>query len=382
MAAEPGIRRPNWLEVDLDAITHNLTQVRQLAGPGTRVFAALKANAYGFGLVRVGQALQAASVDALAVVDPHDAVRLRENGVSAPILLYSGALVEPALVRVVEEYGLMLTAGDLPSAHVFSSAAAKTIPVFAEVDAGLERLGIPAVEAADAIEEIAHLPHLRLEGVYAHCHVSPGMSLEPYVTWQFKRLEQVLGALEKRGVHVPIAMAASSPVLLMTRAMSLNAVDVGRLLYGVLRPGIEPAPQALNLRPAFIGLKSRLVHCKRVERPDYRDQVPFPIRPNMRIGVAPMGFADGLGILHAGEALVRGRRVPLLGAPSLEHTRLDLTDVPEAGVGDEVVFIGRQGEAEIRADEILGRYGTEPPGRLAVAVQESVPRVYRTDHPA
>jgi len=102
---------------------------------------------------------------------------------------------------------------------------------------------------------------------------------------------------------------------------------------------------------------------------------PFPITAAMRLGVIPAGMGDGVHRLNAGEALVRGRRVPILARPSLEHTRLDLTTVPDAVVGDEVVLVGRQGAEEITLDEIAERHTID---RLALAlgVGPRVARVY------
>ena len=95
----------------------------------------------------------------------------------------------------------------------------------------------------------------------------------------------------------------------------------------------------------------------------------------MRVGVLPIGLSDGMRFLNCGQVLIRGRRMSILGVPSLEHTRLDLTDLPEAEVGDEVVIIGEQGDAQISPEEVIARNGLKI-AELALAVQESVPRVY------
>jgi alanine racemase len=132
----------------------------------------------------------------------------------------------------------------------------------------------------------------------------------------------------------------------------------------------------MRIRNAFSGLRSRLIHCKSIARTEHLLEAPFRIRPGMRMGIAPMGYADGLETLNCGVALVRGRRVPVLGGSSLEHTRLDLTEVPDARVGDEVVFIGRQGAAEITPQEVLTHLNLGQPARMATAVRESVARRY------
>ena len=159
-------------------------------------------------------------------------------------------------------------------------------------------------------------------------------------------------------------MAASTSLLVQTRDYVLDAVDVGRFIYGLAAPASDLEFSQLGLRTALISLTSRLVHCKTIERGDLPESALSHFRPGMRIGVVPIGFADGLASWTCGSALVRGRRVPLIGEPSLEHARLDLTEIPDAQPADEVVFIGRQGNTEITAEEVLTKQRAEnaPPG--------------------
>jgi alanine racemase len=131
------------------------------------------------------------------------------------------------------------------------------------------------------------------------------------------------------------------------------------------------------IRNAFLSLRSRLIHCRPVEQQDRASPSPFPVRAGMRIGVAPIGYSDGIDGLHCGVALVRGRRVPIVGGANLEHIRLDISSVPGAQAGDEVVFVGRRGAEEITVTEVLAARGLDRPTRLSAAVRESVPRVYR-----
>ena len=153
----------------------------------------------------------------------------------------------------------------------------------------------------------------------------------------------------------------------------LNAVDPGRMLYGY---GREAVTDAAELRPAFKALKSRLIEVKDVApRERFASAAPFPIVSAMRLGVIPIGVGDGFHRLNAGRVLVRGRRVPILARPSLEHTRLDLTAVPDASVGDEVVLIGRQGQEEITLEEVAERHTLDVLA-MALGVGPRVARVY------
>ncbi len=373
-----GDARPNAFDVDLGAIAHNVGVLRGVLPGGTRICAAVKANAYGFGLLPVARTLVDAGIDALGMVDIRDAVRLREDGIGCPILLYAGSLLDDRTMPRIREYELTVTVGDERSLAVAASFG-EQVPtrVFIEVDVGLERLGVCLDKAAGLVRAAASSGAISLEGVYTHMHVPPDAAPQ-YLDWQFGRFQALVSAVESDGYSAGIAMAASSPVLFRTSAMSLDAVDVGRYLYGIVRPGTEPGLAELGLRPAFGSLRSAITHCKRIDRSDYLDAVPFAVRAGMRVGVVPMGFADGLAFLTCGAALVRGVRAPLLGSLSLEHVSLDVTGIPGVAVGDEVVFIGRQAGAEITQEEVVAnqRAGL-PPAFLSAAVRETVPRVYR-----
>jgi alanine racemase len=153
----------------------------------------------------------------------------------------------------------------------------------------------------------------------------------------------------------------------------LNAVDPGRVLYGIVFPG-ETSP--VPLRPTLRALASRVIALKELmPRERFAGLAPFPVTGPMRLGVIPVGLADGMAWLHAARVLVRGQAVPIVTGPNLEHTRIDLTGVPDARVGDEAVIIGRQGDAEITVAEVAKRHGLGL-HHVATTVGPRVTRVY------
>src|SRR2546426_2067196 len=371
--------RPTWFEIDLDAAVDNLRAVRRLVGPGRKIVAVVRAAAYGFGSLEMGRAFAAHGADGLGVADLADGVRLRDAGLTLPILMYPNALPEAADDAIGAD--LIPTLTDLDAARAYDDAAARgarPADVFVKVDVGLGRLGVPADQAVKLVLAIRDLPRLRLAGLCTHLHVPKGVD-PAYVEWQFGRFTAVLDGLAAQGVDVPIRLAASSPLVLGFPSTYLNAVDPGRMLYGY---GGEEATESVVLRPAFSALKSRLVEVKDVApRERFAAAAPFPIVGAMRLGVIPVGMGDGFHRLNAGGVLVRGRRVPILARPSLEHTRLDLTTVPDAAVGDEVVLIGRQGTEAITLDEIAERHALDSLA-LALGVGPRVARVYVTGNRA
>jgi len=186
----------------------------------------------------------------------------------------------------------------------------------------------------------------------------------------------VVDELEARGVRVPIRLLAASPFVLRFPQTYLNAVDPGRMLYGITFPGETPP---VPLRSTLRALTTRIIALKELlPRERFAEQAPFPVTAPMRLGVIPMGTADGLAWLHAGRVLVRAHAAPIVGGPNLEHTRIDLTGVPDARVGDEVVIIGRQGEAEISMAEVAARHGLGL-HHVATTVGPRVTRVYLSE---
>jgi len=363
--------RPTTLQIDLAAAAANVRVVRQLVGPARKIFAVVKADGYGHGAAELGAVFVAHGADALAVADLGEGVRLRQRGITAPVLVYPNSLPEAAPEALAHR--LTPTLVDLDAAGAYAQAATEPCDIFVKIDVGLERLGVPAEQAVKTITAMLELPHLRLAGLCAHPHAH---GTDPaYIEWQLGRFTAVVDELQTRGIAVPIRLFAASPFVLRFPQTYLNAVDPGRMLYGITFAGETPP---MPLRPVFEALVTRVIALKELTpRERFAEQAPFPVTAPMKLGVIPMGLADGLAWLHAGRVLVRGRAVPILTGPNLEHTRIDLTSVPDARVGDEVVIIGRQGDEEITIAEVAKRHGLGL-HHVATTVGPRVTRVYRS----
>src|SRR5438128_7755766 len=362
--------RPTTLEIDLDAAANNLSAVRRLVGPERKLFAVIKADGYGFGAAEMGAVFAKNGADYLAVADLGEGIRLRQRGITAPILVYPNSL--PTAAADTLAHGLVPTLVDLDSARAYSEAATGPCDIFVKVDVGLERLGVPAEQAVKTIRAMLDLPRLRLGGICAHPHADVGDDTS-YADWQLARFTGVVDELEAQGVRVPVRLFAATPFVLRFPHTYLNAVDPGRMLYGIIMPDETPP---VPLRPALRALKTHVVALKELTpRERFAERAPFPVTAPMRLGVVPIGSADGMLWLHARRVLVRGHVAPIIGSPSLEHTRIDLTGIPDAAVGDEVVIIGRQGELEITAAEVASHHhlGLH---HVATTVGPRVPRVY------
>jgi len=362
--------RPTTVEIDLDAAATNVRAVRRMVGPQRKIYAVVKADGYGHGAAEMGAVFLQSGADALGVADLGEGLRLRRRGITAPILVYPNSLPEAAATTLA--HGLTPTLVDLDGARAYSEASTAPCDVFVKVDVGLERLGVPAEQAVKIVAAMMELPRLRLAGLCAHPHDSEGRD-PSYAEWQLGRFTTVVDELTARGIPVPVRLFAASPFVLKFPQTYLNAVDPGRMLYGITFPGETPSEP---LAPTFRALTSRVIALKDLApRERFAERAPFPVTAPMRLGVIPMGSADGLNWLHAGRVLVRGKAAPVVSAPSLEHTRIDLTGIPDAQVGDEVVIIGRQGSAEITPAEVAKRHGLGL-HHIATTVGPRVSRVY------
>ncbi len=363
--------RPNVFEIDLGAIAACTRELRATIGPNVRMFATLKANAYGYGLLPVARTVLAAGADALTVGNLESGVALRKAGIMAPIVVFAGNLPSERIVRLIEENELMPTLHDQQSLDTYARYAKRRIQVAVKVDVGAERIGVAVRAAAAYVQQISRHPQLELQVLNAHPAVPTKGRIDDVTAWQYQLFMDVLEQLERLGIMVPYRVFASTKVIRRSAgAMALNAVDPGAGLFASATADGGAGAQA------FRALKSRLIQVRDVARTEYSEEAPFKLGADIRIGVIPLGYSDAMNRLHCGEVIVRGRRVPIAGEPSMEYTRIDLTGVEGAMVGDEVVIIGTQGGAYIAPDEVVLKQNAGRVANLAMEMRPSISRVY------
>lgn len=382
MSARPVAGRAVEVIVDLDAVAHNTRAIRSALSPGCRLYACLKGDAYGIGIRSVAPALASEGVDAFAVGAVDDALQIRRAGcLSQDILLYPNCL--PDAAPLVERERLTITISSVEEAQAWNAAASRPLDAFVKVDVGALRAGVLPRQAAELARSLGALPMLRIAGAYAHLHLPDPAAMRDYAQWQFGNFNQAAAAIEECGLQLPVRMVSGTAALLEFPEMDLQAVDPGRALFGI---GFEGVRRRIELRPALVGWRARLLIVKQIEPADVRPHgAPFPLRSGQRIGVIPVGWGDGLPrrLPSEASALVRGRRVSLLPPSHFEHVRVDLTDVPDARYGDEVVLLGTQSGGGIALDEI-GRWMGRDPLQLLGSMPRHLSRVprHRPDPPA
>jgi alanine racemase len=365
-----------WVEVDLDALRHNVSLLRQQAGPNVKLMAVVKADAYGHGLAHVGAALMRCGVDAFAVATLSEALLLRQiGGRGWPVLLF-GAPMPFELAKIVEQDIMPTVSSYEEAAHVNDEAhrQGKTATVQVEVDTGMGRVGLWHEEAVNEISHITMLEHLRLGGLYTHF---PAADQNVAVTREsLVAFLRTADAVRATGVKIPLLHAANSPALLNVPEATLDMVRIGLLLYGLVPVGCA----APGFRP-LLAFKSRVAFVKTVEpgRTISYGQT-FAAQRRMQIATVAAGYGDGFSrqLSNRAEVLVSGQRCRVVGRVTMDQIMVDVTDVPGVVGGDEVVFIGRQGEAEITASEVAGWADTIA-WEILCGINKTVrvPRVYR-----
>lgn len=354
--------RPTVATVRLDAVQANLRSIRAALGRGGRapeIIAVVKANAYGHGAVDVARVLEAAGATMLACADIEEGVALREAGITTPILVF-GALSVSDLDGIFTHH-LTPTLSTPWAAHALERAAAARrtrLGCHLKIDTGMNRLGFRHDNLQRTMPPVLASGHLHVEAVYTH-FASADLPESAFFDEQRARFDRAVAALGAMGLRGVSRHAANSAALIRDTRTWYEAVRPGLLLYGIVPPPLAAAD--LELRPA-LSLVSRIVAVKGVRTGESVGYGQRWVADEARtIAVVPAGYADGLDTRLGGRgtALVGGRRVPIVGAVSMDMLTVDVTGL-DVSPGDEVVLIGRQGDDEITAREVAAAIGTIP----------------------
>jgi alanine racemase len=362
---QPG--RPTWLEVDLEAIAHNVRRVADMTGPDVAVLAVLKADGYGHGMLRVARTALNNGAFYLGVASINEGVLLRQKGITAPVLVLGFTPAWQARELVLNH--LTATVFDLDVAAALNRAARELsaqVRVHVKVDTGMGRLGLLPEQVLPFVQALLELTHLEVEGIFTHFSVSD--SDHDYTRWQLQRFRQTLEALVEDEIEIPLIHAANSAAILSLPESHCRNWFPGRGSSGMVRLGIamyglhpsEQVPCPSDFRPA-LAFKSQIAQVKTLPPGSYVSYGnTYRTEGSQRIAVVPVGYADGFrrAPRHWGKVLVAGKQAPIVGRVCMDQTMIDVSDIPGVRQGDEVVLIGEQGSEQITAEEVAQRLGT------------------------
>lgn len=349
--------RPAWVDVDLEALEHNLRILREQleATSGAKSMAVVKADAYGHGAVGVSRALEAAGVEWLGVALLEEGAEIRRAGVKLPILVLGTA--RPAKISLYRRYRLTPTVSSLAELALWRDwTAGQTTPqpIHLKVNTGMSRLGVQLEEVPAALETIRSHPKLRLAGLLSHFAEADDPE-SPRNVLQEERFASVLELLTEEERSSAMIHMANSAAALHRPGSRYDLVRLGLAIYG-----LDPMGLPESGLHSVMSVRARIVQLREVPAGtpvSYGGRTV--VQRRSRIAVVPVGYADGYAWRLTGkaEALVRGKRVPIAGSVTMDMTLLDVTETG-AELGDEVVLLGRQGAEEITALELARHAGT------------------------
>lgn len=369
--------------VDLDAIRHNLLEVRKTLKADTKLMIIIKADAYGHGAVPLAKAVaDSAIIDAYGVAIIEEAVELREAGMTDPILVLGYTPAEQ--YDQVVAYDVAQTIFQYDMAKALSEEAlrqGKTVSIHIKLDTGMSRIGYPdTMESVEEIKRIAALPNLRIEGLFSH-FARADETDRTHTEHQLQRYMDFVDLLDRENIVIPVKHLANSAGILEFPEAYFNMVRCGIVTYGIY-PSDMVHKDKIKLIPAM-ELKTHVIYVKDVEPgTGISYGATYVTDQKRRIATIPVGYADGYSrnLSNFGKVIIHGQYAPIVGRICMDQFMVDVTDIKEVKQGDLVTLLGRDGNTCISAEE-LAEWSHSFSYELICTVGKRIPRVYLDPKP-
>lgn len=365
--------RATYAQIDLSAIAHNVSLVKQSAGRA-KMMAVVKADAYGHGAVPVAKTALENGAQWLAVATAEEAQELRDAGFDCPVLVL-GALDEEDCALCVAR-GISVSVSNTEQLRWMHEAASRektTAKAHLKIDTGFHRLGTTPEQLPSLLQAFARFEDVKMEGMFTHFAAADAAD-DSFVDTQVQRFQQAERRVHEAGFR-PIVHISNSAAILRRPELRRDMVRAGIVLYGYMPS--EEMPEKADLWPAM-SWKSMVLDIHTIEAGETVGYGrTYTARAQRRVATLPVGYADGYrrALSNRGEVLICGRRAPVLGRICMDHFMVDVTEIPQAQIGDEAVLLGRQGKQAIWADEMAGWLGTIS-YEILTDLSKRVPRVY------
>lgn len=365
-----------YAEINLDAINHNIKEVKKAVGEQAKVMAVIKADGYGHGAVMVANSLNQIGIDGFAVAIIEEGIELRKRGIQKPILILG--YTSPYQYGELVQYGLTQTVFRYEMAEKISEFAVllgKTAKIHIKLDTGMNRIGFKDnEESIKIIQKIKELPNIEIEGIFTHFACADETD-KTSAYHQYERYERFVKKLEENGIHIPIKHVSNSAAIMDLKDVRLDMVRSGIMTYG-LYPSEEVDHDQIQLQPA-LSLKSHIVYIKEVgpgEGVSYGST--YVTKKKTKIATIPVGYADGYprALSSKGRVLIRGQYAPIIGRICMDQFMVDVTDVEGVQELDNVTLVGRDGDNAITVEEVanVNSFNYE----FVCGLSRRVPRVY------
>jgi alanine racemase len=380
--------RKTWVEISLDALYHNLSQIKQMLPEDLKIMAVVKANAYGHGAVQISKYALACGVEYLSVAFLDEALELRQAGINAPILVLG--YTPPDSLRIAWEYGITITAFseevmqaaiELTQSEQYQQARNpqghfKKLKVHIKMDTGMGRIGLHTPSLAIAyIDRMLNCEGIEVEGLFTHYAKADDVD-KSYTFTQYQRFESIVQYFANRGIQFPLLHAGNSATAIDLPQLTYNMVRIGISMYG-LYPSAEVNHEQVHLRPV-LSLKTKVVQVKTLPRSSGISYgTRYFTQSDELIATLPIGYADGYSRMLTGKAhvLIQGNKAPVVGTICMDQCMIRVDSSLQVFPGEEVVLIGQSAEEIISAEMVAGWLGTIN-YEVTCMISHRVPRVY------
>ncbi len=372
------IKRPTRAEISITSLLNNYTLVRSLIDRNTKIMAMVKANAYGHGIMRVSEELLKAGADYLGVAYLEEALYLRQNGITAPILVLGAINTEQVSDFILND--IEITTSSIDKSRAISRAARElnqTARVHLKIDTGMERIGVHWYNAEMFIEETLSMELLNVKGIFSHLAMAESDS--DFTERQISRFEEAVNVMARKNIRPEHIHLANSAGIINHPASHFTMVRPGISLYGYNPNGHKPdiAFNGMKLEPAM-NLKTRVSYFK-VCPPGTGISYNHTCRTKVqtRIVTLPIGYGDGYNRLlsNKGEVVIRNRRYPVAGSICMDQTMVDIGPDGVAYNGDDVLLFGEMDGETIPLENLCEKTGTITYEFLC-NIGYRVPRIY------
>lgn len=364
--------------VSLDAIRHNLQEIRRSIDPGTKLMVIIKADAYGHGAVPLAKAIgDSDRIDAYGVAIIEEAVELREAGINKPVLILGYTPKEQ--YEPVVAYDVEQTIFQYDMARALSEEATrqgKTAKIHIKLDTGMSRIGYcDSRESIEEIKRIAELDNIKIEGIFSH-FARADESEKSCTLSQIERFNSFIAELEREKIYIPLKHISNSAGIIEFKEANYNMVRCGIATYGIY-PSDMVDMKNVKLIPAM-ELKTHVIYVKDVDAGvGISYGATYVTDKKRRIATIPVGYADGYSrnLSNTGKVIIHGRYAPIVGRICMDQFMADVTDIPDVKQGDLVTLLGRDEDAYISAEE-LSAWSHSFPYELICTIGKRIPRVY------
>jgi alanine racemase len=347
------VHPPNSIVIDLSALAYNLNQVKKLLAPETRIMGIVKSDAYGHGLIPVSKVLERNGVDYLGVAHLYEALELRDNGIRLPVVILCGVRTREEAKEAVEK-DLTPVFFDLEMAEVLAEESVKkgrTTHVQLKVDTGMGRLGIPLSELEPFMKIITQYKGLYVEALASHLSSADDPESN-FTEIQIENFRKAIDIGRTMGMELPLNNLANSAGIMAHKEAHFSLVRPGIMLYAGL-----PSPEfqsPLPLKPVM-SFKGEVVQIR-----DLPDNTPvsygriYYTKGKRKIAILSAGYGNGLprNMSNRGKVLIQGKKVDMVGRVCMNMIMCDVSGLKDIMPGNEVAFLGTQGEETITGDDM------------------------------